>query len=68
MAIQGGQTMKYKILLDYGSEGYRLEKTEYDVLDNAVKIAVDLTRSHCSQFLIISIIDWEAVIKKEDKP
>lgn len=53
--------MKYKILFDFGSEGLRLEKDEFDSIDSAVKRAVILSRSYCSPFLIITVVDWQAI-------
>lgn len=53
--------MKYKILFDFGSEGLKLEKDEFDLIDSAVKRAMVLNRSYCSPFLIITVVDWKAI-------
>ena len=49
--------MKYRILYDYGREGHYLSEEEYGTIDLAVKIAIE----HQDNFLIITIVDWEAV-------
>ena len=51
--------MKYKILVDFGPEGFKFEKEEFDTLDEAVKMAVHLY--YCHTFLIVNIVDWKAV-------
>ena len=56
--------MKYKILFDFGSEGFQFEKEEFDTVEKAVKQAIDLTKYYCSPFLIITIINWQAVFEE----
>lgn len=50
--------MKYKILIDYGSEGFKFDDGEYQTVDEAVKKAITLIYSN--PFYIVEIIDWEA--------
>lgn len=50
--------MKYKILFDYGIEGFRFEDKEFDTVTESVKYAIELNYS--TQFLIVSVIEWEA--------
>jgi hypothetical protein len=56
--------MKYKILVDYGSEGRSFigsddrEGKEFDTVDEAIKFAIGYTTS--SHFDIVQVIDWEA--------
>ena len=54
---------KYKILIDYGSEGRKYfgetrEGDDFDSVDEAVQTAIKY--SSCSPFQIIKIVDWEA--------
>lgn len=51
--------MKYKILFDYGSEGFKFQDEEFDTVGKAVKHAFDLNFS--TRFLIVSVVEWEAV-------
>lgn len=53
--------MKYKILFDFGSEGFRFEKTAFDDIEKAVKQAIELSRQNCSPFLIVTIVDWKVI-------
>lgn len=55
--------MKYKILFDYRTEGYKFEDGEFDTVAEAVRTALDLNYS--TPFLIVNVIDWEA--KEVDK-
>ncbi len=50
--------MKYKILFDYRSEGFKFQDDEFDTVDAAVKHALDL--NYYTPFLIVSIINWKA--------
>ncbi len=54
-------TMKYKILFDYHTEGYKFQDEEFDSVAEAVKNAIELNYS--APFLIVQIIEWEAKIK-----
>lgn len=56
--------MKYKILWDYGSEGFKLHDVEYDTVSEAVREAISL--NYCTPFLIVVAIDWEAKQKDAD--
>lgn len=50
---------KYRVLIDYGSEGMRLwDEDGFDDLTEAVKTGQD--NSYGSPFLIIQIVDWQA--------
>ena len=51
--------MKYRILYDFGSEGFKFEKGDFDSINDAVKKAIEI--SNCAPFLIITIVDWQAV-------
>lgn len=53
--------MKYKILIDYRTEGYHFQDEEFDSVDAAVKHALSLGSS--APFLIVHIVDWEAQVK-----
>jgi hypothetical protein len=53
--------MKYKIMFDYSSEGYKLEDSEFDTVDEAVKHAVALNYS--TPFIIVAVY-WKPEIKK----
>jgi len=55
--------MKYKILHDYYSEGFKFQDEEFDTIAAAVKYAVDLKYS--TPFLIVHVVDWEACEIKE---
>jgi len=50
--------MKYLILIDYGSDGWKFEDEEFDSLDLAVKTAQHKTYGNA--FKIVTIINWEA--------
>ena len=58
--------MKYKILFDYGSDGYKFQDEEYNSVSEAVKQAIKL--NYCSPFLIVQIIDWEARNSPDSQP
>ena len=51
--------MKYKILFDYGREGFKFQDEEFDTVGKAVKHAFALNYS--TPFLIVSVVEWEAV-------
>ena len=51
--------MKYKILFDYGCEGFKFQDEEFESVGKAVKHAFDL--SYSTSFLIVSVVDWEAI-------
>ncbi len=53
--------MKYKILFDYGSEGYSFQNEEFNSVVKAVKHALDL--NYHTKFLIVQVVDWEATQK-----
>ncbi len=53
--------MKYKILFDYRTEGFKFQDEEFESVSKAVKHAIDL--NYCSPFLIVQIVDWEATQK-----
>lgn len=50
--------MKYRILIDYGTEGYSLHNDEHETVNDAV-VAAHLM-NYGNRFLVIQIIDWEA--------
>lgn len=50
--------MKYKIIYDYGSEGWSLEKEDWETVEQAVKKAISNNKG--VPFLIVKIVDWEA--------
>ena len=50
---------KYRILIDYGSEGFKFfDESGFESLDEAVKTAQ--TNNYGNQFSIVTIIDWKA--------
>lgn len=51
--------MKYKILRDYGSEGYKFDDKEYTSVDVAVKDAI--ASNYGVPFLIVTIIKWQVI-------
>lgn len=51
--------MKYKILFDYRTDGYKFEDEEFDTIAEAVKHAIDL--NYCIPFLIVQVVEWQAV-------
>lgn len=66
--------MKYRILVDYGSEGMHWHKlydpefekdviSEFDTVDEAVKEAIN-GYSGLNAFYIVTAIDWVAVEKQ----
>ena len=57
--------MKYHILFDYHSEGMKFYEEVFDSVSEAVDKAVKL--NYCSPFLIVSIINWEAIQKNENQ-
>ena len=50
---------KYKILFDYRSDGFKFQDEEFDTVAGAVKHAIEL--SYSSPFLIVQVVDWEAI-------
>ena len=50
--------MKYRILIDYGSEGHSFHGEEYETLDEAVKEAIAFNSAHA--FIIVHVVDWKA--------
>jgi len=50
---------KYKILVDYHSDGYQFNDKEFESLEEAVKYAVSTILYN--PFLIVQVIDWKAV-------
>ena len=50
--------MKYKILFDYHSEGFKFQDEEFDTVAEAVKQALEL--NYMTPFLIVHVVDWEA--------
>lgn len=50
--------MKYKILFDYRTEGFKFDDEEFENIDDAVKQA--LARNNCTPFLIVQVVDWQA--------
>lgn len=51
--------MPYKILFDYGSDGFKFEDKDFKTANEAVKHAIAL--NYCTRFLIVQIINWEAI-------
>lgn len=49
----------YKILMDYGSEGYKLDDKEFITINEAIKYATKY--SYGNEFLIVKIIDWQVI-------
>lgn len=47
---------KYKILFDYGSEGFKFEDGDFETVDIAVKYAVSL--GYGVRFLIVEVV-WD---------
>jgi len=52
--------MKYKIIYDYGLEGWSFGDEEFETVDEAVKKAILNNRGVPVPFLIVKIVDWEA--------
>ncbi len=50
--------MKYKVLVDYYSEGFKFEDKEFDSVNEAVHYGVSMVTS--SPWLVVSIIPWRA--------
>lgn len=51
---------KYKILIDYGSEGMKFwSDEEYETVDEAVQNAIAINSAF--PFLIVRLIHWEAI-------
>lgn len=56
----------YRVLIDYGSEGYQFlskprnhcEALEFATVDEAVKEAI--RQSHGTPFLVVQVINWTA--------
>jgi len=55
--------MKYKILIDYGVEGYQFRDEEFDTVAGAVKHAIEV--NYGSPFLIVQVVEWEVKEKEE---
>ena len=55
---------KYKVLWDYGTEGYSFADEGFDTIVEAVDYAVRLNYS--VPFLIVQVIDWFATEKIEE--
>lgn len=51
----------YKILYNYGTEGYKFYEDEFYNVRNAVAKAIEL--NYCVEFTIVKIIKWEAIEK-----
>lgn len=47
---------KYRVLFDYGSEGFQFDEKEFETIDIAVKYAVS-TGNHV-RFLIVQVV-WD---------
>lgn len=56
--------MKYRILFNWGSEGFKFQDEEFETVSEAVKHAILL--NYAAPFSIVQIIEWEA-ISTEDK-
>lgn len=52
---------KYRILFDWGTEGFKFQDDYFDTVAEAVRHAISLNYS--TPFLIVQITDWEAVEK-----
>ena len=50
--------MKYRILFDYHSEGFKFEDGEFETVNEAVKKALTL---NYAPFLIVQVIEWDAL-------
>jgi hypothetical protein len=48
----------YKILIDYGSDGWKFEDYDFKTIDEAVKSQTN--KSIYNPFLVIKVIEWEA--------
>lgn len=55
--------MKYSILWDYNTEGFKFDDKKFATISGAVEYAVSL--SYSARFLIVQIIEWEAKPKDE---
>lgn len=53
------EAIKYRILRDYYSEGFKFQDGEYPTVDEAVKAAISV--SYNSPFLIVRVIDWKVI-------
>jgi len=51
--------MKYKILFDYRTDGFKFEDDEFDTVADAVEHAIKL--NNCTPFLIVTIVNWKAI-------
>lgn len=49
---------KYKILRDYGSEGFKFDDEEFNTVKEAVKVAIN--QNYYAPFIIVKLINWEA--------
>ncbi len=50
---------KYRILFDYGTEGFKFQDEEFATVARAVAHAVGL--GYGQPFMIVEIVSWEAV-------
>ncbi len=48
---------KYKILLDYGSEGFVFRDEEFESVTEAVKFAVE--NVFYNKYIIVKMVNWE---------
>jgi len=55
----------YKVLIDYGIEGFKFQDEEFMMVSSAVAHAVKV--NYGSPFLIVKVIDWEAVEKQKEE-
>jgi hypothetical protein len=53
--------MKYEILRNYGTEGFKFDDPEFDTVDEAIKHAV--ASNFCTPFYIVSV-HWKPEITK----
>lgn len=52
------EDMKYKIIVDYRTEGWSFENEAFNTVDEAVKHI--MSRNYGNPFLIVQVINWEA--------
>ena len=52
------QNTMYRLFIDYGTEGWRLDESEYKTVDLAVRGSMAASYGH--PFVIVKVIDWEA--------
>jgi len=51
----------YKILYNYGTEGYKFYEEEFYNVETAVEKAIEL--NYLAEFIIVKIIKWKAMEK-----